>query len=74
LSKVSRELSPLLQVHGDGRGRIPCRWLESLSQLGERLSVNGVRLGALEQRFGKIVSLSGIDDTDDEPGLDQGDC
>ena len=62
----------LIQFGEHRRRGIPHGWLKQSRQLGKGLSINGVSLGLLEQRFGKVVGLSRIDHTDLEAGLCQG--
>ena len=52
---------PLLKfpING-GRGRPPLR-LEERGELGQRLRVDGIRLGPLEQRLGEVMGLAGVD-------------
>jgi hypothetical protein len=38
--------------------------LQQQSELRQRLGINGIGLGAFEQRLGKVVGLCGIDHAD----------
>jgi len=53
----------LPQLLVDRRGWCPRLRLQGGCQLGQRLGVDGVGLGALEERLGELMRLGGIDHT-----------
>jgi len=75
LGKRTNQVLPLEQALAQflihRRGRCPWLRLERRRQLGERLGIDRIRLGTLEERLGELVRLGGIDDADRISGLVQ---